>query len=1012
MSFFNKLDEKDLGAEALYRAITNRFKPFDDTIKVINKLLDLGFGGYETFNIVDSLYDPEKEKFNHLETLNILQEIKDKDNDKDNDKDKAYKIFIESVEGRQEKFNILAFNKILELTKRVSIEQACNLVYLCQNNNEFFIPGCLNELTKLLELGLSIEEIRDILKGTQNDYNADLKTEDFKLTKDIPDFIKKDSKMLVNFIKARSYISSDPNSKFNEKDYNLFNLFAKYMINKDHPTDCISSVEYFSSNKDKKLLNEVLYIASKKGIKQANLSLGLSHSHRELSMDFVNSDIKRAIYIATIFVNSPIGINKDVTSRYLELYELCKQRGVDADEYDEQLAHALIYCYENKELQPKIFKYVKENLGDKNLLFSVKYGRSKEGDSIDLKKLETANRLFEMGIGISNIDKIMLKLYYNGNFSLDELIDIKYSLLEILEQVDAHRNILIPTITNTKNIIDLIFNDVETTTNTVKILGKDNFLKIAKDKFAELSEILELSEVFDSEVNWEPLIKIINPESTTRFKEIELDIAKLKNQFKLKEDNTEIINKIKELSAEKREMLDKKITDSNEAYSTALLYKNISLYNKKCLDEILPYLGSKKADDKQKIKEILNNYLFKLLGVESNNEKIKEIFDFSDSKYIAKLFTADIDFKEGVKELIEILDKNSLSSVSRELNNLPQNIATKEAFKKAQLSYENWVNPLDEVFTTCSIIPKSNKQMHNALKNLELEFNSANYSILPDIEKEALILEMLKKGFSFKSDDTTAYDEDGVFNGHSKVLKIYRNDKPINIDDTVEFLKVFSSLVEKRDFWKKERKDSEIELARITLLDHILKRRSEEIKKARINYNILKSKELVIKKVDMDNIKKSLFLGNDAGCCTATNGCNSWSASSYILNKCIQAIEFKCDNISIGNTMCFIANVNNKLSLILDNIEIKSEYQYSDELRDAIIEFAQKLCTKLGNPNMSIYAGANSHKVNFETFPVIKNCTIKPIGETDGFVYIDCLYGDEEFKGPKFKYADLIKLNN
>ena len=162
----------------------------------------------------------------------------------------------------------------------------------------------------------------------------------------------------------------------------------------------------------------------------------------------------------------------------------------------------------------------------------------------------------------------------------------------------------------------------------------------------------------------------------------------------------------------------------------------------------------------------------------------------------------------------------------------------------------------------------------------------------------------------------------------------------------------------------------------------------------------------------MNNISHSLFLGNDANCCTATNGSNSWSASKYILNKCIQAIEFKKDNVSVGNTMCFIADVNGKLSLILDNIEVKSEYKYSDELREAIVDFAQKLCTEIGMPDMAIYAGNNSQKIALNAYPVIENCTIKPIGVTDGNVCIDSLNGENEFTPYQFKHANLIKIKD
>ena len=125
-----------------------------------------------------------------------------------------------------------------------------------------------------------------------------------------------------------------------------------------------------------------------------------------------------------------------------------------------------------------------------------------------------------------------------------------------------------------------------------------------------------------------------------------------------------------------------------------------------------------------------------------------------------------------------------------------------------------------------------------------------------------------------------------------------------------------------------------------------------------------------------------------------------------------KGIEFKKGDNSIGNTMCFIAKVQGKPALILDNIEIKSEYQYSDELRDSIIDFARKLCKEIGNPKMPIYAGTNKHGLNFEKFPILKNSFIKILGQADDLIYIETLNGETEVLANQFKYTDLIKISN
>ena len=86
---------------------------------------------------------------------------------------------------------------------------------------------------------------------------------------------------------------------------------------------------------------------------------------------------------------------------------------------------------------------------------------------------------------------------------------------------------------------------------------------------------------------------------------------------------------------------------------------------------------------------------------------------------------------------------------------------------------------------------------------------------------------------------------------------------------------------------------------------------------------------------------------------------------------------------------CYIALIDNKPALVLDNIELKPQYQYNDKIRDAIFEYAKKLCTELGKTKMAIYLGPNRHKVNLDEFP-IKDEKLKIVGSTgDDKIYLD-----------------------
>lgn len=245
------------------------------------------------------------------------------------------------------------------------------------------------------------------------------------------------------------------------------------------------------------------------------------------------------------------------------------------------------------------------------------------------------------------------------------------------------------------------------------------------------------------------------------------------------------------------------------------------------------------------------------------------------------------------------------------------------------------------------------------------------------------------KGFELKKNNEVQYDADGYENGLKNITRIYKDGNPLSFEDVGEAISAIKEVFNTENFWNQKQNDETVESARQTILNHILKLRENEFKNAQ-NLKSGEISRLEIHKTDMNDISHSLFLGNHASCCTAVGtGCNSWSAPAYILNKCISSIEVEDENNFVGNTMCYIAKVDGKPALVLDNIELNPKYQFNDKIRDAIFDYAQKLCKEIGKPDLPIYAGPFRHKVNLEHYPV-KQHIIQIIGSTgDDEVYID-----------------------
>lgn len=173
-----------------------------------------------------------------------------------------------------------------------------------------------------------------------------------------------------------------------------------------------------------------------------------------------------------------------------------------------------------------------------------------------------------------------------------------------------------------------------------------------------------------------------------------------------------------------------------------------------------------------------------------------------------------------------------------------------------------------------------------------------------------------------------------------------------------------------------------------------------------------KKAKIKVQKADMNDIKHSLFLGNYASCCTAVgSGANQASAPNYVINKMISCIEVKLGKEDIGNTMCYIAEIDKKPALIIDNIELKTPYRENDEIRDAIIEYAKIMVGEIGNKDMPIYASTNKHAVNMNQFLEEKK-EFKIAGSNgERETYFDFDTDFLEINGKKMFETYLYKLN-
>ena len=552
----------------------------------------------------------------------------------------------------------------------------------------------------------------------------------------------------------------------------------------------------------------------------------------------------------------------------------------------------------------------------------------------------------------------------------------------------------------------LLLSEPKYTLNTLKILGKKSFLASFEEKYDFVENLIDNLGRIDEEFPlYDELLRLTNPTESKLYLENREKITTLKKLYQKNQEDNELKNKINNLTKSNRNLVENAIKapkDKILAGQAAILMKD----EPKKLRYLLPTLNDNTKTGIRKRNKMLNNcFLTNSYG------QIENRIDFRKTKFIPELICSDSDFYNNFKALIDNLAKHPNKTVEEVINKYVFNKETQKQFSKININYNNWTkfNPQSNIKKVITIDTSTQKQ--HAIKNLEADFNDELFSKIPPEEFSKLEKAMSEKGYHLIEQSSTAYTDDGFFDSVQSNFKIFKNNSPIKFDDLPEFMKILKKEMTNSEFWNKPNDDPAIENARNTLKDHLLRLRNSEIR----GTNIPDTKETVnleVLKADMNNIEHSLFLGNYASCCTAVgSGCNQWAAPAYTFCKLASAIEVKVNNEYVGNTMCYIGNIDGKPALILDNIELQHKYQYNDEIRDTIFAYARKLAGELNQPDMPVYAFPNRHKVNMDGLKVVQK-DFNIVGSTgDCEIYLDFdadahkISGNEEFNSYLYRIS-------
>ncbi len=539
-----------------------------------------------------------------------------------------------------------------------------------------------------------------------------------------------------------------------------------------------------------------------------------------------------------------------------------------------------------------------------------------------------------------------------------------------------------------------------------------------------------------------------NKSNIKEIKELKKQIQDLYKNSENSSEITDLMKEINELQRKKKELICQKINLSpqeiinkvwtiaaisqsnyyktgddfvpNASEGIALYYELMEKYQDSAGDirlseEEMEELNAFRSIDKRKlnkdIKELIeliqpstpeneklwNKAIEKRLYERANmyyKEEFAKYLDLTNCEYLNELFASDDNFWSVFPVLLQsiyIYNVDGEVSLDYSFDFLTHNYNTRLMYEDLGIDYINWTRYNPNSYVSASATIKEDEVKNKAVKNMCYDIASLyKNKKIPQKEKNRIFKALKEIGVSVNKNENKAY------------IKI--NGRDVQYSDLDSIMSIIKREFNANSFWSEENGNENIDNARDMVYHHFMLQRKQEIdiaKKIKNEENI----DVKVQKVNMNDVKYALCLGNHSHCCTALGSqSNEWTAPLYVLNKCISAIEVIANGEPVGNTMIYMAKVNGELSLVLDDIELQAKFQNNDKIKNMIIKYAQQLCEEVGKPNIHIYAGPGLHKVDMTKYKYIENATMEIIGKTmeDGGVYLD-------FDGEQHDIGDIVE---
>jgi len=399
-------------------------------------------------------------------------------------------------------------------------------------------------------------------------------------------------------------------------------------------------------------------------------------------------------------------------------------------------------------------------------------------------------------------------------------------------------------------------------------------------------------------------------------------------------------------------------------------------------------------NDDTKFSNTIYESMYSKFGIETTSGLLSEIH--YDSKYFDQLLAAGSEFGANFKKLIELKKLNPQQKLTDIRMILPEagtteyelyksiglidqikaNQRTKQAFIENNIDFDKW-NSFDENFVSETFNIETDKD--TALTNAKFNFlNEMNGELFAQISEEET--DKLKEHLS-------KYCGVTFFNN-----KIYKGQNEIEPNYVETIINEILKYKDENPYWNGTDNDPDVNRSPIDgFIDHItsIKTKLEELKNAR------SVEDLRLRLTDENDIGRNIFFGNHVGCCNSVaSSYAGYSAPLHLLNAYNRGLEIvDSRGNSYGNSLCFFAKVDGKLTFIIDSFEANGKLGSNPIVTENIIKFAKQICRQMGVPEAQIMLGPNYNNIDTSMLESTTNHTIKPIGVSNGKTYCDSVGG-------------------